>query len=157
MASEIVTYKIEGMEEVIDAISALNSKETINIIRAVERRALNINITKPVRAAIPYAAYKKTIGVIADKKDKLGYFSGLIIKKREVENEPPIGVIMQWLDQGTDVRTTRKGANRGQLTRKNIIMPIIDSKASDIVDFFNQNFGEEVNRIMEKKIKKISS
>ena len=149
------SYELEGVKEVIDALNALDTKNLVNIIRSVERKALNQHIVKPVKAAIPQNSLKKAIGVVKDKNEKLGYYGGVKVGKRQTPERPPDGVILRWIDKGTKERTTKKGAYRGKITGNKRIQSISSNNTDNVVKFFNKDFGSEVDKILERKLKRI--
>jgi hypothetical protein len=141
MANEVVTYKLEGVNEIIAALSELNTKETISIIRTVERKALNENIVKPIRAAIPYSAStKKSIKITAVDKDRTSFYAGATSD----------AFWLRFVEKGTAIR---KG--RGRINPRPKAIPVIEERPQSIVDFFNKDFGTEIEKILKRKIKKI--
>jgi hypothetical protein len=146
MPEEPITYKLEGMQEIIDALSSLNSKETLNTIKTIERKILRENIIKPVKAALPYSATtKKGIKIVADKNsgDKTAFFAGATTD----------AFWLRFVEKGT---AGRKGGV-GKIRPRPKAIPEIESRPEQIVRFFNEEFGNEVEKILLKKIKKYSS
>ena len=142
-----ITYNLDGADEILDALSALDPKIIMQIIKSVERKALMENIVKPVRAAIPYSTRtKKGIGIANDKQDKTALLAG------------PLNTVfyLRFVEKGTKERTTARGASRGAITARPIVIPTVMGQIDDVVDFFNKDFGEAVDQILQKKIKKIN-
>lgn len=141
------TYKIEGLQEVFDALGTLTSREALVLIRSTNRKALTKNIIKPVRAALPYSAEtKKTVKVVTDTENrKTGLYAGVT----------PDGYVLRFLEYGTRVRVTSAGINRGRIRARHTIEPVIDNRVKDVVDFFNNEYGDALADIMRRKIKRI--
>ena len=56
--ADSVQIQLDGTREILDALDSLNPRQIINIIKAIERKALRENIIKPVKAAVPYSSEK---------------------------------------------------------------------------------------------------
>ena len=82
--------------------------------------------------------------------------AGVIIDRREQADRPPDAVLLRWFDKGTVVRTTKKGYNRGQIIGQHKVQNTILSNVSGVIQFFNEDFGTEVDRILQRKLKKIN-
>ncbi len=152
-------YKIEGLREAIEAIETTNAEELLKVITAIERRAVSKYTTTPLRTAIPDGEthkFKKSIGIISDGESATGLFGGVKLGRRTDSDSPPDGVILRFLEGGTKQRTTKKGYNRGKITGKRRVQPIILNSIPNIIEFFNKEFGDEIARRWEKKLKKSS-
>jgi len=142
-------YKIEGTKEILEALDVLNQKETTNLIKSVNRKALNINVIKPLKSALPYsAATKKAIRILSDRGEykDTGLWAGATTDS----------FWLRFLEKGTKLRTSDTGANRGKITPRPIITRTIDSNTDGIIDFFNKDFGDTLADIMQKKLKRIT-
>ena len=156
--NDVVTYELTGMKEFLAALDALTDKELFAVVRSGVRKALQNNIVKPVRAAIPYASLKKSVGIVSEKgKDELTMWAGVIMTKRPDANTPPAGAILRWIEYGTAVRTTNAGANRGAIAAKSMIVPAINSGVPGVIDFLNKDFGTAIETFLAKKLKKMNS
>jgi hypothetical protein len=145
MASE--SFEIEGANEIIDALDSLNSNEILNIIKAVERKALKENITTPLGSAVPYSSQtKKAIGIVQDKHDRLAFFGGFTSD----------AFYIRFVEYGTNVRTTKKGFNRGSISATPMAKDVILNQVDDVIKFFTEDFGTAVEQQLEKRIKKIN-
>ena len=163
MNNDVVTYELTGFTEVIDALEALTDKEIYAIVRSGIRKGLQENVVKPVRAAIPYSNLKRSVGIVAERnKDEVSMYAGVTITKTreyvEGTNTPrrPDGVILRWLEFGTAVRTTKAGANRGAISPKSMITPVIEGSAEGLIGFLNNDFETAVDKFLTKKLKKMS-
>jgi hypothetical protein len=65
------------------------------------------------------------------------------------------GYKLNWADRGTKVRTTKKGQNRGQIIGKNQVQPHIESSIEPIVDYTNDEMGNFIDKVLERKLKKL--
>ncbi len=140
-------YKLEGTKEILESLDALAPKETLALIKGASRKALNEKIIKPLRAALPYSAKtKKSIKIIADKEDrKTGLWAG-------VSSD---AFWLRFTEYGTKVREW-EGRSRGQITAKPVIKPTILKNVDGVIDFFNNDFGQDLIRLMQRKLKRIS-
>jgi len=146
--ADSITYKLEGVDEILDALSALEPKQILNIIKSVERKDLTENIIKPVRAALPYSEQsKKGIRVISDKwlGDKTAMWAGV---SSDV-------FWLRFVEKGTDVRTTKKGGTRGSIKARPLIIPTITGQIDEVIGYFTTDFGDAVETIINRKLKKI--
>jgi hypothetical protein len=143
----IEDFKIDGLNDIMDLINILPDKVQNQILKSVERKVLQEEVVKPLRSAVPYRAEtKKKISVYPDDKDRLTMWAG-----------PSLKVFwLRFVELGTKVRTTKSGANRGAIQATNRIPTAMDSATQGVLDRFSKDFGEEVNRVIEKKIKKIN-
>jgi len=143
---EGITIEVEGAEQILDALSALETRNILNIIKSIERKDLTENVIKPLRSISPYSSTtNKNIRVVADKEDKTGFFAG----------PTSDSFWIRFVEKGTDVRTTKKGLNKGKITAHPIFTNLIENQVDAVIDYFNKDFGTAVNEILEKKIKKL--
>lgn len=139
-------FEIEGLKEVMAALESLNSKEVSNIIKAIERKVLSENVVRPLRSALPYSQQtKRAIGVVQDREDRLAFFGGVTSD----------AFYLRFVEYGTDVRTTKKGFNRGAITPRPIARDFILGQVDDVIKFFEEDFGDAVLNQLQKRIKKI--
>jgi hypothetical protein len=148
-------FILEGMDEAIDALSELDAKTLLNVVRAVERKALNKQIIQPLRSAIPNVSLKSGVGITQERADKTAFRAGIKIGKR-TGDEQPAGLLLLWIEAGTKVRITKKGWNRGQITPRNLLAPIISNNAESVITYFGENFAIEADKIVARKLKKIN-
>lgn len=142
-----IEYKLFGTDQILDALDSLSPKTLNNIIKSTNRKALNVNIRKSVQAALPYSAKtKKAIKTLGDKEDKAtGVWSG-------VSSD---AFYLRFLEKGTKVRTAEDGANRGRIAPNPKVIPTIESNIDNVINFFNRDAGEEIAKIMQRKLKSI--
>jgi hypothetical protein len=139
-------FKLEGTNQIINALSALNSRETDKLINFSLRRALNENVVKPLRNTIPYTNSKKNIKVIKDKEFQNSYFGGVTKE----------AFYLRFVDKGTKERTTKSGANRGSITGNNKISNFINSSVNSTVEYFNKDFAPNLIKNIKRKLKRIN-
>ena len=147
MNEEGIKYSLDGTKEIIEALDSLDDKEILKLIKSTNRVALNKEVIKPLKAAIPYSSRdKKGIKIVADKEfRKTGLYAG-----------PTTDVFwLRFLERGTKVRTTKSGANRGKISARPLIAPVLDNQSEAVIDFFNKDFGDALATVMEKKLKRI--
>ena len=90
--SEVVTYKLSGVSEILAALTkVLPDKEILKMVRQIEVKALNEKLVKPIRSAIPYRSLKRAIGIAANRTNRFAYDAGVIIGKRRDKVTPPPG------------------------------------------------------------------
>ncbi len=134
---------VEGADKVIEAIQSLGTKNIVNIVKAVERNVLQENIIQPLKAAVPYSAKtKKNIKVEQYRKDK----SGLTFQAGVSSDV----FWIRFVEKGTK---ERKG--RGRITPRPSAIPVITENTQAVIDTFTNNFAEEVNKNLEKRLKRL--
>lgn len=154
--SETTKYELEGTKEVIEALDALSYKELIKVIRNVERKALSRNIINPLKSVV--GSYNSNVQPRVGIEFAGGtmFKAGVILDRRESGDRVPDAVLIRWFDKGTIVRKTKKGYNRGQMIGQHRVQNTILSNVTGVIDFFNEDFGTEVDKILERKLKKIN-
>lgn len=170
--AEIINYKLNGVKETLDAISALDNKTIINIVRTIERKALNQFVIRPLKSACPYSSLKSDgIGILGSRNERMKYWAGIKTSKRTDANTPPAGAILIFLEGGTKERivkkkrvvkigdrfvTLRAGASLGAITPRPFASPIIDNAVEPIINMFANDFAKEVSLQLEKRLKKVN-
>jgi hypothetical protein len=151
-----VTIEMTGLSEFVSALSALTDKELFAVLRSGMRKGLQMHIIKPVRAAIPYASLKKSVGIVNDRsnKNELSMWGGIVIGKRPDAATPPDGVKLRWLEHGTAVRQTKAGWNRGAIAPQARIVPVVISGTPKVAHYLNTDFGDQIVKFLDRKIKK---
>ena len=156
MSNEMISYQLEGTREVIEALDALNYKELVKIIRNVERKSLSRNTIPQIKPVV--GSYHQNVNPRVGIEFAGGtmFKAGVIIDKRESGDRVPDAVLVRWFDKGTVVRQTKKGYNRGQITGQHRVQNAILSSVTGVINFFNEDFGIEVDKILSRKLAKIS-
>jgi len=156
------TFELEGVSEVIDALEALDPKLLVAVIKGVERKSLTQNIVKPLKAALPYSAEsEKNIKVVGDKEDKLGFYAGITTDSywlRFAEKGTKIRTVKETkiVPINGEFRTFKEGQTLGQIIGKNIAIPTMLDNIDDIIEFFNEDFGSEVEKILKRRLKRLN-
>lgn len=137
-------FEIQGLKDVEQALKDLPVKMQASIYRALNRKAVKKFVVDNIRNTINYSSNtEKGITVISDRSDKTGVYGGVMNS----------AYWLRFADRGTASRQTHKGANRGAITGKNQIQPIILGSVDDIVKYMNEEVGTEIEKILEKRIK----
>jgi hypothetical protein len=141
------TFKLEGADEILALLKELPDKVQGQIMQSALRKTMQETIVKPMRSALPYSSNtEKSIKPTSDKNNRNAIFGG-----------PTSDAFwIRFVEKGTKVRTTKTGANRGSIVGANRIPTFINQSIESVIDYFNDSFGSEVNRIIEKRIKKLS-
>lgn len=139
-------FEIKGLSDVEKALNELPAKLSANIIRNFLRKAGKKYISDGLKARLNYSAKtESTIGVVNDNRDKLRIQAGVTSD----------GYYLRWADRGTKLRTTKKGANRGQINGKNEVGPFIEEQIDDVVKYTEDELANEINKNIERRLKKL--
>lgn len=142
--SDIISYNLEGADEIEKLLSELPTKLSFSLLKSFNRKAVKKYVVDPVRAAVPYSAStKKGIIITDDRNDKTKISGGVVSNKFWV----------RFVEKGTKQRV--KGHNRGSITAKNIIAPIILNSVDDIINYSNKELGNELANFLQKRLKKM--
>lgn len=76
------------------------------------------------------------------KKDKNGEYA-----------DKDKGYILRWVEYGTSQRETKGGANRGVFQPSPFMSKAVDIAEPKMLRFINEEYGEEMNKIIERNIK----
>jgi hypothetical protein len=147
-------FEIEGLKELTEALSALPEDVQNRIIKGFLGKVGRKFIVNELRSAMPYSqtvrkgkyAGKERYRVVTDPADKNAIYAGL---SRD-------SFWVRWADKGTEQRYTKKGWNRGSITPKNDVRTVIETQINPIIDFARDEFGNEINKSLERRIKKIN-
>lgn len=139
-------FKIEGLSETMAALKDLPNKVQNQFIKSFLRKAGKKFIVEPLKTKLHYSeSIENTIKVVAANDDKNAIQAGVTGR----------GYKLRWADLGTKVRKTRKGYNRGQIIGKNQIQPTIEEQIPEIVKYTEEEFANEVNKTLERKLKRL--
>ena len=149
-----ITYNLEGANEILDALDGLPERVIQNIITAVGRQALRQHVIAPVRSALPYTniVKSKDITITGDRRDKSLWAGPTTDAWR-----------LRFVEKGTKeryaiYRNKRKMASpayRGSISPNPKLTPVVEASPPSIINFFNIEFGNEVEKQLLKRIKKI--
>lgn len=137
--------KIEGFEEVQQALSVLPAQMQAKILRSVISKAAQQNVIRPLREALKYStAEKKNIKLTNDSANKLMVTAGVSRS----------GYKLNWADRGTKERQTKRGANRGKIEGKNQIQPALVNSVEPTVKYIENETAAEIDKILKRYLKK---
>lgn len=134
-------FKLEGANEVVRAMQELPAELQVKFLKGFIRKAGKKFIVDPLKAILPY--FQDTVKVVS--KSNLAIAAGVSSK----------GYKLRWIEFGTVERKTKKGYNRGKMNAKNQIKPFIDSQVEPIVEYSSKEMGNEINKMLERKLKRI--
>lgn len=140
------TFKIEGAKEVESALKNLPIDIQAKLIKGFLRKVGKKFIVDPLRTIIRYnEKLNNSIQVVSGSKNELKVSAGVTGS----------GYMLRWLDLGTKVRQTKKGANRGQIIGKHQIQPHIESQIEPIVKYVSEEMTSEINKSLSRRLKKL--
>ena len=140
-------FKIEGLDEILKAMEGLDADVQQKIIKNFLAKVGRKYIVSELKAVLPYSSRSESaIRVVTNKNDKNSIIAGITSDS----------YWLRWADGGTKERKTKKGANRGSIAPKKQTETTIDSQIDPIIDFASEEFGNEVNKSLERRIKKIT-
>jgi len=144
---EAIRYELKGVKEIQEALLQLPAKVNAKLLQSVHRKTAKKFIIDSLRAGTPYSSTtKKSFVVQNDREDPTAVFAG-----------PSSDAFwIRFVEKGTKQRETKKGYNRGSITGKNTIEPIVDQQIEPIINYVNTQYGEEIENFLQKRIKKIN-
>lgn len=144
-----ISYKLEGVSEVLDTLDALSSKEITALVRSANRKALSSKIVPPLRSALSEFGPNITRGIKV-MRDYEYKDTGMVVG-------PTTDIFwVRFLVKGTKIRTTKEGWNRGKIEPNDSAIRAIESNIPGVIEFFNKEFGETLISFMQKRIKRLS-
>jgi len=136
-----IQYDVEGVKEITEMLDELGYKIKSQVIRSFNRKALTTQIVKPLRAALPYSSVKREI-----KVQNTRYNNNTAV----VAGPTSKVFYVRFLEKGTK---QRKGP-RGAIMPRPIIEPFVDGQVKSVIKFTSKEYGNEVERIMKKKLRR---
>lgn len=141
-------YKLEGHQQLIDALKVLPEKVRNNVIKSLLRKTGKKFIVDELKLGLNYKQEtEKNIRVIGSKSSENTIAVDAGVGSRAYH--------LRWADLGTKERKTKKGANRGKIIGKDEIQPTIERQIEPIVDNVNENLGKDINDILARKLKRL--
>lgn len=140
-------FEIDGMAEITAALKDLPVKIQAKILKAFLRKTGNKFIVNELKARLNYSQQtERSIKVVdANSNRELAVQAGVSSK----------GFKLRWTDLGTKERKTKKGGDRGKIDGKNQIQPTIEEQIEPIVKYAQEELGNEINKILERRLKKL--
>jgi hypothetical protein len=150
MVNEGFDFKLNGAEELKNALNSLRDKKQIQFYKALLSKLGREDVVKPLKAAIDYSKKTEdTIKVVTDSRNPLKVSAGVSSK----------GYPLRFADLGTKERVGKKGQNKGKskgkIVGKHQIQPVLEESPDRIIKDFNENAGEYMGKIFERDLKKI--
>lgn len=140
---------IDGAKELDKLLSGLPKALEVKILRSVHREAAKV-IQEEMKAKAPVgndSIYNNIkVGHNKADDDKTNITVGVTSK----------GFVARFVEYGTQVRTTKKGWNRGDMQPRPFIQPAINSKMDTVMNNLTENYAETINKYLEREVKKIS-
>jgi hypothetical protein len=138
------TFYIDGLKEVEQAIKDLPVKMQASVYRAINRKAVQKYVVNDLRGVLNYSAKTESaIKIVTDVEDKTAVYGGVTSD----------AFYLRFADRGTAERYTEKGAYRGKIIGRNQIQPLILGSVDNIIKFMNEKLGDEIVKILERRIK----
>lgn len=140
-------YQIEGLDQFEKALETLDSKTVEKIYSSVNRKVANKEVKKPLAARVDYIHSKRNIKTTKSKDDKTA-----------ITVSPSTDIYWtRFLEKGTKERYTKTtGAYRGSITARHQIESVYEAQIDEILKYVQEYYGEEIDNILRRKIKKIS-
>jgi hypothetical protein len=141
---ESSNFKIEGLSETMAALKELPEKLQKQFIKNFLRKAGKKFVVEPLKSKLHYSgSLESTIKVVPANDDKNAIQAGVTGR----------GYKLRWVDLGTKER--KKGHNRGKIVGKKQIQPAIEESIPEIVKYTEDEFANEINRMLERKLKRL--
>ena len=142
-------FSVDGLNETIQMMQDLPPEIEKKIIVSVLGSNANTYIAKPIRAL--YSSFdaesKKGIKTVRHKHGGIGVKTGLV-------GTAPYKI--RWVDAGTKIRVTKHGWNRGEIKALNQIEPLIERQIQPMLKNIEENFSNDVNKVVERLTRKIN-
>ena len=144
---ETQTFKIEGLKEVMDALKELPTQIQAKLLQGIARKVERKYLVSELKTAIPYKRpiYQQSVRVVNDPNDKTASFVGFTTN----------AFVLRFLEYGTKQRQTKKGFNRGAIASVERVNPAIDKQIVPIIEFYNKELGNEIEKSLKRRIKRI--
>lgn len=144
MAPQNEGFRIDGLREFEEALDSLDPKTLQQIYRSANRKVLTKHVKGELSTVV--GERKKFMKVASVKEDKTGVKIG-----------PSTDVFWtRFLEKGTKSRSTKSGASRGRIAGNHKIETFYRTKVTSIIDYISENYGEAIDEILEKKVKKVN-
>jgi hypothetical protein len=141
MSNESQSFEMKGMNEIVKALNDLPAHLEQQILQNYLKSASNKYVVDPMKAGLPYSIRtESSIKVNKDKKQYLAFVTGPTTK----------AFWIRFVEKGTIQRTTKSGANRGQLIGKFRIPSIVDAQIQPIIDSAHKEIGQEIETFINK-------
>lgn len=148
-----IQFKIEGIKEVQQMLKklpqAVNDKVSYDINRAagkIVQQQLQADTPEGINDKASADKASSNVIITRSKTSKNGVWIGFA--KR-------VWYIVNVIERGVKVRKTKKGANRGSITRKPFIEESHNKAFPAVVDFLTNNFLKLTNKSLRNQARRI--
>lgn len=142
MTTNSADWKIQGLDEVMNALRTMPAALQADILKRANRDILN-RLVKPRFKSLPQR--RKKFSVVSVRGDKTAVMVGV-----SSEN-----YWLRFIDKGTDLRYTRKGYARGMIRGNNVITGIIENSPPLVIEEVTKSYGEIIQKHLNRKIKSV--
>lgn len=162
-----IKLSIIGLKEIEQALKDLPDAVATQVLRSFHRKVLTDTVVKPLRSFLPYS--KRTTSKVQVWGDKTNRSAAIaapgtdsfwlrFIEKgtvTRVVKKPHVAMMPNILNGDVQWRTLKKGTKLGKIVAKHHIENFIDSQYALIFKYYGLHMGEEMTKIIEKRIKKL--
>lgn len=144
MEYETFDLNITGAKEIKEALSAMSESLSNKTLTEFLNKEGKKFVTEPLKSKLNYSnETEKNIKVV--KNSPLSVSAGVTTKGHKIN----------WADRGTKERKTKKGANRGSVTPKNQVQPIIEESIPEMIKFTEDELANIIGKTLERKLKSV--
>lgn len=141
-----IKVDVKGLDSILEVFKTLPDHISLKLIGSTLRKVAGKTLVKPLRQALPYS--KETV-------------KGIRIRGSREANRIFIGAVrdvykLRFLEKGTKPRTSKGGATWSGISPRPIIEPVIDRQVPTVIDNVNNEFANEMNKFILRRIKKIN-
>lgn len=133
------------IEDILNALDNLDRKIALRLQAAANRKVLkDLKIVQQLKDKTPEKTGKSAASIKLRSKKGAGIVA-----------PGPDGYPLRFIERGTVVRKTKKGANRGSIERKPFIQQTYKSNQKEIFEKANQEYEDLIIKALERNIKNI--
>ena len=145
--SDVIKYELKGVKEIQEMLSGLPPKMNAKILQSIHRKTAKKFVLESLLSSTPYSSETKSgFVVLPDREDPTAVYAG-----------PSSDVFwVRYVERGTKQRTTNKGYNRGMITGKSTIEPIVEGQIDPMINYINNEYGNEIDKFITSKIKRLN-
>jgi hypothetical protein len=141
--------KLIGTREIADALDGMDKKLSMSLLRSFNRKAIQRNALPGFIDAAHSRRGRESIKIVPSPRDK---------NKTSLMVGPTSKAFFErFLEGGTKKRTTKKGWNRGSIRANRTYIQAAENSIDPIIDYSNNNLGEEIKKYLEKRLKTVRS
>jgi len=155
------TFEIDGLKELLSALQELPDYLQDKIIKAFLVKAGRKFVVDDLKTSLPYSQTieghgklegRQRFRVVTDPNNKNAVFAGVSMDS----------FWLRFVDLGTkergtlNVKNSKKMHFRGSITARNQVEKVIDSEIQPIIDYARNEFGNEIEKNLQRRIKRIN-